>query len=298
MKMLVTGSSGLVGTALNKAASSDGHEVICLRRASSAKDSPDWNPETNFIDLADTENIAAVVHLAGENIAEGRWNDKKKSRILDSRVNGTKLLAEYFANAEHKPSIIVSASAIGIYGDRGDEPLDETSNSGTGYLADVCKQWEEATSAAVDAGIRVVNMRLGVVLSKSGGALKKMLLPFKLGLGGVIGTGKQYMSWVSIQDVTGMIQFVIANDSISSAVNLVSPNPISNHGFTKILGRALHRPTIFPMPSFIARLAFGEMANDLLLSSARVVPQKLIDGGYTFQHPELKDAFAHILSDD
>jgi hypothetical protein len=295
MKVLITGSSGLIGSVLIESLASNGHEVIRLLRKKFAKDSPVWDPENDVIDLGDVREIAAVVHLAGDNIAEGRWNDRKKGRIRNSRVRGTKLLAEFFAASEHKPRIIVSASAVGVYGDRGEELVDETSEPGNGFLADVCQQWEEATASAVDVGIRVANVRFGVVLSTAGGALKKMLLPFRMGLGGVIGGGKQYMSWVSIDDVVGMIQYVIGNDSMRGPVNLVSPHAVSNHEFTKTLGRVLHRPTIFPMPAFAARLAFGEMANELLLSSTRAVPKKLMNSGYKFRHPELGEAFEHLL---
>ena len=295
MKVLITGSSGLIGSVLIESLASNGHEVIRLLRKKFAKDSPVWDPENDVIDLADVRDIAAVVHLAGDNIAEGRWNDRKKGRIRNSRVRGTKLLAEFFAASEHKPRIIVSASAVGVYGDRGEELVDETSEPGNGFLADVCQQWEGATASAVDAGIRVANVRFGVVLSTAGGALKKMLLPFRMGLGGVIGGGKQYMSWVSIDDVVGMIQYVIGNDSMRGPVNLVSPHAVSNHEFTKTLGRVLHRPTIFPMPAFAARLAFGEMANELLLSSTRAIPKKLMNSGYKFRHPELGEAFEHLL---
>jgi len=295
MKVLITGSSGLIGSALIESLAANGHEVIRLLRKKFAEDSPVWDPENGVIDLADVRGIAAVVHLAGDNIAEGRWNGKKKERILNSRVIGTKLLAQFFAASDHKPQVIVSASAVGIYGDRGEELVDENSGPGNGFLADVCKEWEGATASAVDGGIRVVNVRLGVVLSTAGGALKKMLLPFRMGMGGVIGTGKQYMSWASIDDVGGMIQYVLANDSMRGPVNLVAPNAVCNREFTKTLGRVLHRPTIFPMPAFAARIAFGEMANELLLPSTRVQPKKLMDSGYKFRHPELGEAFEHLL---
>jgi uncharacterized protein (TIGR01777 family) len=295
MKVLITGSSGLIGSALIESMAANGHEVIRLLRKDFAEDSPVWDPENGVIDLADVKDIAAVVHLAGDNIAEGRWNDQKKDCILNSRVKGTKLLAGFFAASAHKPRIIVSASAVGVYGDRGVELVDETSEPGNGFLADVCKQWEEATASAVDAGIRVVNIRLGVVLSTAGGALKRMFLPFRMGLGGVIGSGKQYISWVSIDDVTGMIQYVIANESMRGPVNLVSPNAVSNREFTKTLGQVLHRPPIFPLPAFAARIAFGEMADELLLAGTRVVPKKLTDSGYKFRHPKLGEAFEHLL---
>ena len=295
MKVLITGSSGLVGSALIDSLAASGHEVIRLLRKKITEDSPVWDPENGVIDLADVRGISAVVHLAGDNIAEGRWNRQKNGRILNSRVMGTKLLTEFFAASDYKPDIIVSASAVGVYGDRGEELVDETSGPGNGFVADVCKQWEGATASAVDAGIRVANVRFGVVLSTAGGALKKMLLPFRMGLGGVIGTGSQYMSWVSIDDVVGMIQYVIANDSLRGPINLVAPNAVNNREFTKTLGRVLHRPTIFPMPAFAARIAFGEMANELLLSSTRVLPKKLMDSGYTFRHPELGEALEHLL---
>ncbi|MEI7948076.1 MAG: TIGR01777 family oxidoreductase [bacterium] len=296
MKVLITGSSGLIGSALTECLSANSHEVVRLLRHNVLEGSPFWDPERGVVNLADVRDIDAVVHLAGDSIAEGRWNERKKARILDSRVRGTQLLAEFFAASQNKPRIIVAASAIGIYGDRGDALLDETSAPGTGFLADVVKQWEGATSAASDAGIRVANVRLGVVLSAAGGALKKMLLPFRMGLGGVIGSGKQYMSWVGLDDVVEMIQHVIVNDSLQGPVNLVSPNAISNREFTRLLGHALHRPALFPMPAFAARIAFGEMADDLLLASTRVVPKKLMASRYTFRHPHLEELLKHILS--
>ena len=295
MRVLITGSSGMIGAALAESLVANGHEVIRLRRQKLTDDSPMWDPENGVIDLADVRDINAVVHLAGENVAKGRWTSQKKGRILHSRVMGTKLLADYFSAADYKPDIFVSASAIGVYGNRGDELVDETSEPGSGFMADVCKQWEAATASASDAGIRVAHARIGVVLSTRGGALKTMLLPFKLGLGGVLGTGKQFMSWVSLDDVVGMIQFLIAHNSLQGPVNLVAPNAVSNREFTKTLGRALHRPTIFPLPAFVARMAFGEMADELLLASTRVLPKKLIDSGYQFLHPELEEAFEQML---
>jgi len=296
VKVLITGSSGLVGSALTDFFVANGDEVIRLLRRSARADSPVWDPENGEIDLAGVRDIAAVVHLAGDNLAEGRWNDRKKNSILNSRVKGTKLLSEYFAATEHKPNVIVSASAVGYYGNRGEERVDESSEPGKGFLADVCRQWEEATASAVDVGIRVANLRLDLILSAGGGALKKMLLPFRIGLGGVIGSGKQYMSWVSIDDVIGTIQHIIANEALCGPVNLVSPNSVSNREFTKTLGQVLNRPTIFPMPAFAARIAFGEMTDELLLSSTRVIPKKLMDSGYEFRHPELGGAFEHFLN--
>ena len=294
MKVLITGSSGLIGSALAKSLTSNGHEVIRLLRHSSANDSPVWGPENGVMDLADVGEINAVVHLAGENIADGRWSGSKKNRILNSRVRGTKLLAEYFADSDQKPQVIISASAVGFYGDRGTEIVDEESNAGKSFLANVCVQWEDALNAAVETGIRVVKVRFGIVLSINGGALKKMLLPFKIGAGGVIGSGKQYMSWVSIDDAVEMIQFAITNDLIQGPINFVTPNAISNRKFTRTFGQVLHRPTIFPLPAFAIRIALGEMADELLLNSTRVFPKKLVESGYKFLQPELSQALDHL----
>ncbi len=295
MKVLITGSTGLIGTALEESLSANGHKVRGLLRSNFAKGDPHWNPEEGVIDLGNFTQIDAVIHLAGENISEGRWNEAKKARIRDSRVLGTKLIAEFLAKLEHKPKVFISGSAIGFYGSRGEEEVDENSKPGEGFLPDVSKEWDEAAKPAHNAGIRVVNIRTGVVLSLSGGALKKMLFPFKMGMGGVVGNGKQYMSWVSIDDEVEMIQFAMTNDSISGPVNLVSPNPVSNYQFTKTLGRALRRPTMFPMPAFMARLMFGEMADDLLLASTRVIPRKLINAGYKFQHSTLENALQFLF---
>ncbi|MBC8259034.1 MAG: TIGR01777 family protein [SAR324 cluster bacterium] len=295
MRVLITGSSGLIGSALTISLTAAGYTVIRLQRRNFDPDSPLWDPEFEVLDLVQSLEKYAVVHLAGENIAGGRWSEKKKNRILNSRVHGTKLLAEYFAGIENKPQVFISASAVGFYGERGSEILDESCVSGSGFLAKVCVNWEKASKVAAEAGIRVANVRFGVVLSSKGGALKKMLLPFKMGLGGIIGSGKQFMSWVSIDDAVAMIEFIISNDSIHRSVNLVSPNPISNHEFTKTLGCVLQRPTLFPLPAFAARLAFGEMAEELLFSSTRAYPKNLLESGYKFLHPELNKALAHII---
>ena len=298
MKVLITGSSGLIGSALAKSLTSNGHDVIRLLRHSFANDSPVWGPENGVMDLADVGEVTAVVHLAGENIADGRWSGSKKNRILNSRVRGTKLLAEYFADSDQKPQVIISASAVGFYGDRGTEIVDEESNAGKSFLANVCVQWEDALNAAVETGIRVVKVRFGIVLSINGGALKKMLLPFKIGAGGVIGSGKQYMSWVSIDDAVEMIQFAITNDLIQGPINFVTPNAISNRKFTKAFGQVLHRPTILPLPAFAIRIALGEMADELLLNSTRVFPKKLVESGYKFLQPELSQALDHLTKAD
>lgn len=295
MKVLITGSSGLVGSALAKSLAAHGHDVIPLPRRSPGSGATFWDPDNGIVDLADLGDIDAVVHLAGDNISTGRWTEQKKSRILHSRVNGTELLARHFAASAPKPRVFVCASAVGIYGNRGPKLVDETSGPGDSFLADVCRHWEQATAPAADAGIRVANLRFGVVLSATGGALKKMLTPFKMGLGGIVGSGAQYMSWVSIDDALAAIQHVIATDAIRGPVNLVSPNPVSNRDFTKILGRVLHRPTILPLPAFAARIALGEMADELLLAGARVTPKQLMANNYHFLHPQLQEALQHIL---
>lgn len=295
MKILITGSSGLIGSALIRSLNANGHTTLRLLRNNITVDSPFWDPDNSIINMAGIKSIDAVVHLAGEGIAEGRWYKRKKNRILKSRVVGTKLIADFFAKSDTKPKVIISASGVGYYGDCGDNKVDENSHHGSGFLADVAKQWEDAALPAAKAGIRLVNIRLGMVLSSSGGALKKMIPPYKLGLAGIIGDGKQYMSWVCIDDVIEVIQYIINNQSITGPVNLVSPHPVTNHQFTKTLGTVLHRPTIFRMPAFAARLAFGEMADELLLSSTRAVPGKLTNSGYKFRYPELREAFEHLI---
>lgn len=295
MKVLVTGSSGLIGSALTTSLEADGHTVVRLPRKPASAGAPYWDPGKGIIALAGVGDIEAVVHLAGDNISQGRWTAQKKARILDSRVIGTRLLAEHFAASGNKPKVFVSASAIGVYGHRGDELLDETSPPGTGFLADVGRQCEAATAMATQAGIRVVHARFGIVLSAEGGALGEMLPPFRMGLGGVLGSGNQYLSWVGIVDVVRMIRHAIATESLHGPVNLVAPKPVTNREFTQALGRALRRPTWLAMPAFAARLAFGEMADEALLSSIRVLPRKMLDSGYEFLHPDLASALEDLL---
>jgi len=295
MNVAITGASGLVGTALHSLLSTGGHSVRGLQRSDRTSGEGDyWNPTAVVSDPAWLAGCDAVVHLAGENIA-GRWTPAKKERIRQSRVRGTKVLCESLANSANKPNVLVCASAVGFYGDRGDEALTEDSQSGSGFLPDVCHQWEEAAQPAVDAGIRVVHLRYGVVLSAAGGALAKMLTPFKLGAGGPIGSGQQYMSWIAIDDAAGLIAFALANDNVTGPINAVAPNPVTNRAFSKTLGSVLHRPAIAPMPAFAARLAFGEMADALLLASAKVIPQRATDLGYEFQFPQLEAALRHVL---
>lgn len=295
MNVAITGASGLVGSAVRTLLSTGGHNIHALDRSDrTSGDGYYWNPTAVVSDPAWLADCDAVIHLAGENVA-GRWTDAKKERIRDSRVRGTRVFCESLATAANKPRVLVCASAVGFYGDRGDEALTEDSPQGTGFLADVCQQWEDAAKPAVDAGIRVVHLRFGVVLSPAGGALAKMLTPFKLGAGGPIGSGKQYMSWIAIDDAAALIAFALANDNVIGSVNAVAPNPVTNREFSKTLGRVLRRPAIAPLPAFAARLAFGEMADALLLSSARVIPQRAMDNGYPFLFPQLESALRHVL---
>ena len=281
MKVYISGSHGLIGTALKHNLESDGHQVVRIPR--------------NIPQSIDFNETDAIVHLAGENIAEGRWTAEKKRKIEESRVGGTKRLAGLIAESSEKPSVFISASAIGYYGNRGDETLDESSEPGDDFLSNVCKRWEEATNPAVQSNIRTVQIRTGVVLSDKGGALKKMLPPFKMGAGGILGNGRQYMSWISLDEIIGAIRFIIGNEKIQGPVNLVSPNPVTNREFTKTLGSVIHRPTIMPMPGFAARLLFGEMADALLLSSTKVMPKRLMEAGYSFKHANLDSALKSIF---
>lgn len=296
MKILVTGATGLIGTELTAHFTTAGHDVFRLTRSRprDANDIP-WDPAAGSIPKARLEGLDAVVHLAGENIAGARWTSEVKERLRNSRIQGTRLLAETLTELQSPPKTLICASAIGYYGNRGTEVLTETSPSGTGFLPDLCRDWEAAAAPARQKGIRVVSLRIGVVLSPKGGALAKMLPPFKLGLGGIVGDGRQYWSWVAIDDVVGMIDFCMTHPEISGPVNAVSPNPCTNHDFTKTLGGVLHRPTIVPMPAFAARLALGAMADDLLLGSNRIVPERLQQSGYAFRCPTLDGALRHLL---
>lgn len=295
MKVAITGASGLVGTALTKSLEADDVTVVAVTRRPKKDDDIVWSPIEGKIDTDAFEGLDVVVHLAGENIAGGRWNSAMKQRIRESRVKGTDLLCRTLAELQSKPKVLVSASAIGYYGDQRPEPVDETAGIGQGFLADVCHAWEDACKPARDAGIRTVNPRIGVVLSKHGGALEKMLFPFKMCAGGIIGNGKQVWSWVSIDDVVGGIRHAIDNESVQGPVNLTAPNASTNAEFTKALGHVLGRPTIVPLPAFAAKLILGEMADALLLSSSRVLPKKLQDTGYQFRHESLEPALREVL---
>lgn len=294
MRVLVSGASGLVGSALVQALEGGGHSVVRLVRRDPAANEIRWDPAGGLAAKA-LEGFDAVVHLAGESIA-GCWTAAKKARIRASRVQGTGTLAAALARTGQPPKVMVCASAIGIYGDRGDEVLREESAPGGDFLAEVSKQWEAATEPAARAGIRVVSLRFGVVLSRSGGALARMLPPFRMGAGGRIGSGQQWMSWITLEDVVAVIQHALATDSLRGPVNTVAPNPVTNAQFTRALGEALHRPTIFPLPAFMVRLVFGEMGEALLLGSQRVDCGKLLASGYRFRRPELKPALQALLA--
>ncbi|MFT7486312.1 MAG: hypothetical protein ACI9F9_002167 [Candidatus Paceibacteria bacterium] len=296
MKVLLSGSTGLVGSALLKEFSSNGDQVdILVRRPALNGHDIQWDPETQELREESLEGYDAVVHLAGESIADGRWTQKKMSRIRDSRVEGTGLLCRALAKVKHKPQVFVCASAIGYYGDQGENVLTESSAVGTGFLAEVCQAWEDASEPAREAGIRVVNMRIGMVLSAQGGALAKMLIPFQLGFGGKIGSGKQWMSWIELSDLLGSIRHAIQDETIEGQVNAVSPQPVTNNEYTKTLGKVISRPTILPLPAFGARLALGKMADELLLASMRVEPQVLLGSGFKFKHPKLEGALRIAL---
>ena len=296
MHIAVTGASGLVGSALVPFLTTRGHRVTRLVRKSPGTNEVGWDLAEGIRELSRLEGVDAVVHLAGESIAAGRWTEARKAEIRRSRVQGTRRLCESLARLGRPPKALVTASAVGFYGDRGDETLTEGSAPGGDFLARLCQEWEAATEPASRAGIRVVHLRFGMILSPAGGALKKMLLPFKLGVGGRIGSGAQYMSWITIDDAIGAIQHVITAEPLRGPVNAAAPAPVTNAEFTRVLARVLSRPAVAPMPAFVARLAFGELADALLLSSQRVMPARLQASGYGFQFPEIEPALRHLLS--
>jgi uncharacterized protein (TIGR01777 family) len=296
MKILVSGSTGLIGSALKQALVADGHQVAGLVRANPKPGDVLWNPVAGTLNPAPLEGFDAVIHLAGDPIAEGRWNAEKKARIRDSRVKSTKLLAETLSKLARPPKVLLCASAVGIYGHRGEEVLKEDSSAGLGFLAEVGKAWEAAAEPAARKGIRVANLRFGIVLTPHGGALKKMIPPFKLGIGGAFGSGRQFISWIALEDAVGAIRHVLSKPEISGPVNIVAPEPVTNAHFSKSLGKALHRPAIIPMPAFGVRILFGEMADEALLASTRVEPDRLLSSGYNFRHKTLEEALRSMLN--
>jgi len=302
MKILVAGSSGLVGTALGSALARAGHTVCRLVRPQSSANerakegfAVAWDPATGELGGAGV-GADAVVNLAGASIADGRWSKQRKELLRVSRIDTTRALVNALAKMNARPSVLVSASAIGIYGNRGDETLTEESTPGTDFLAGLAQEWEAEALKAEALGIRAVLARFGIILAREGGALPKMLTPFKLGAGGCLGSGKQWMSWVMLEDVVGILRFAIENASLRGAINIVSPQPLQNAEFTKVLAKAMHRPALFPAPAFALRLVLGEMADVLLLSSQRVAPQGLQKLGYRFLHADLNSALAKVLA--
>lgn len=297
MIVAVTGASGLVGSALCPALEEAGHEVRRLvRRAASGPHEVEWDPDGGSVDAAGLAGVGAVIHLAGENVGDGRWNAARKRRIMDSRDKGTRVLAEALAGLEEPPQVFLGASAVGIYGDRGDEVLTEVSGHGDGFLAEVCERWEAATRPLGALPTRVASLRTGIVLSRRGGALAKMYWPFFFGGGGVLGSGAQYMSWISLDDTVAGYLYALGDESLHGPVNLVGPRAVPNREFTKALGRAMGRPTIFPVPAFMVRLLFGEMGEELLLAGQRVEPRALQEAGFEFQHPTLEAALEAALA--
>jgi hypothetical protein len=294
MNVLISGATGLIGSALVPELEANGHTVTRLSRSQSGADTVRWDPSAGTID-GDLEGTEAVVHLAGESIAQGRWSPDKKRRILDSRVQGTRLLAERISALATPPKVMVSTSAVGYYGDRGDEVLTEESAPGADFLAKVCREWEAAAEPARQAGIRVVHPRLGIVLSPQGGALGTTLPIFKLGGGGKIGSGRQWWSWVALDDVVGSIVHALTDETVEGPANVGSPNPMTNAEYTKVLGKVLGRPTVLPLPAPAARVMLGEVADALLLASQRMRPAKLEATGYAFRYPQLEGALRHLL---
>lgn len=294
-RVAISGSHGMIGRTLVTLLTTAGHGVTRLVRHAATDGEVAWSPTSEHFDATALDGIDGVVHLAASNIAAGRWTPSRKQLLQDSRVRATRVLSEGLARMTRPPRVLVSASAIGWYGDRGAELLDEHSSSGKGFLAELAHDWESATRPAVEAGIRVVSVRFGIVLSPQGGALGKMLPAFRWGVAGRLGSGRQYWSWISLDDAVGALRHALRTDSLTGPVNAVAPNPVTNREFTRTLGRVLTRPTWIPVPGALIRLALGEMADELLLSSARVVPRRLLETGYVFRHDDLEDALRHML---
>ena len=303
MRILVSGSTGFLGTALTEALERQGHTVARLIRPGTAqKGAPrasaqtvPWDPVSGQFEAAAAEGAEALVHLAGASIAGGRWNASRKNLLRTSRIGATRHLIGALAKLERPPRVIVAASAIGYYGNRGEETLTEASASGSDFLAGLCREWEAESARGVEFGARVVNLRFGIVLAAHGGALPQIALPFKLGAGGRVGDGRQWMSWLTLQEAVSIIRFALVSAGLAGPVNAVAPNPVRNSEFTRILAKTLHRPALFPAPAFALRLALGEMADGLLLASQKVVPSKLAAAGYHFQQPDLAGALADVF---
>src|SRR5579872_2740597 len=305
MRILVSGSTGFLGTALIDVLTREGHAIVPLARPDTARrDAPTsakqivrWDPlgDRQDFDAEAAEGADALIHLAGASIADGRWNEARKKLLRTSRVDATRHLMGALSKLKQPPRVIVAASAVGYYGDRGDETLTETSAPGNDFLCGVCREWEAESARGGEFGARVVTLRFGIILTAHGGALPRIVLPFKLGAGGRLGSGRQWMSWLTLAEAVGIVRFALANSNLSGPVNAVAPNPVQNADFTRVLAKTLHRPALFPAPAFALRLALGEMADGLLQSSQRVKPSKLEQAGYRFAQPELPAALAEIF---
>ncbi len=300
MKIVITGSTGMVGSMLVPFLEGHDHQVIRLRRGISDKGTADavWDPADGVLPTSAVQGVDGVVHLSGAGIADRRWTGARKRVLRDSRVKTTRLLCETLTGLSPPPRVIVVASAVGFYGNRSDDVLDESDGPGHGFLAELARDWELAADPARECGIRVIHLRTGIVLSPTGGALGKMLPAFKLGLGGMLGSGRQYMSWIALDDLLGVVWQCLADERLQGPVNAVSPGPVTNREFTKMLGRVLRRPTVFPVPAPAIRLLFGEMGDEALLSSTRVTPVKLETSGFMFRYPELEGALRHVLGQE
>jgi uncharacterized protein (TIGR01777 family) len=294
MKIAITGSSGLIGKKLTEYFRQNGHFVVGLVRDRSQQGIY-WNPQSGLTDAEKLNGYDAIIHLAGENLAAGRWTQKRKQQILDSRVAGTALISKTIMGLQHPPRVFISSSAVGYYGDTGSVIIDESAPNGSGFLAAVCRDWENAVNLPADSGVRTVTIRLGMVVAAEGGAMGKLLPVFRAGLGGKNGAGRQYMSWISIDDVVAAIQFLLEKDSARGVFNLVAPNPVTNQEFMKTLAAVLHRPAIFPVPGLMLKLIFGEMATETILSGSNVQPAALLREGYQFKHPDLQPALKDLL---
>jgi uncharacterized protein (TIGR01777 family) len=303
MRILVSGSTGFLGTALLETLQGQGHSIARLVRPGTSQKSVaevragsvSWDPVAGQFDAAAAEGVDALIHLAGASIAGGRWNATRKELLRTSRIDATRHLIGALSKLQRPPRVIVAASAIGYYGNRGDETLTEASPPGNDFLAVACREWETEAARGAEFGARVVNLRFGIILAAHGGALPRMAMPFKFGAGGRLGDGRQWMSWVTLQETVSIVQFALATSALAGPVNAVAPNPVRNSEFTRVLAKTLHRPALFPAPAFALRLALGEMADALLLISQRVMPSRLADSGYKFSQPNLADALAEVF---
>jgi uncharacterized protein (TIGR01777 family) len=300
MKVIISGASGLVGTAITNSFRSEGHTVFRLDRSggTSSADTIQWDPPAARVDVSAMEGTDVVIHLSGANISGGRWTRERREILRSSRVDSTRVLVDSLVQLRQRPRVFLSASAVGYYGNCGDEILTETHEPGRDFLSLLARDWEAEASRAAAGGIRTVILRFGVILAAEGGALPQMIWPFKFGVGGRLGSGRQWLSWISQQDVVGIVRFAVANSQISGPVNVGAPNPVQNSEFARVVGRVLHRPAILPTPAFALRVAFGEMADALLLASQRAFPEKVRDAGYSFLHEDLETTLRAILAKD